>query len=235
MWENVVADVVAIVPTFVVVEVVDAGAAVFIMIAGVFGIHERVLRPVAQHGYEAEYKERENKGKERSREVDKTQGNHHGIKRNFTSQNTGHEKLAFFGTVVEVQVVHTIEDEPAHVFAKIPHAVALELQRGAIIGFHVVLCMVHADVVCAVGFGGVPKQGGQAPGQIVVQRLVFFFEQRTVNGTMQHQPKRPFEIQVIEVKMGHKDQCPYPAMCKEQQYGQGKQSHSDFEGKLHQW
>ncbi len=71
--KDMMADMIPIIPAFVVVFMVDTGDTVFIMIARIGGIYKGMLRPVAHHGDEPEDEKGEQKNHEGGREIDKTQ------------------------------------------------------------------------------------------------------------------------------------------------------------------
>ena len=101
------ADVVPIVPAFYIVLGVDTGNAVAVRVIRLRRVYERMLRPVARHGYDAERKERQYEHHYGSRRIHEAKRHTHSHEQQLSSHRSVQQTLLLFTEEVSAQMINT--------------------------------------------------------------------------------------------------------------------------------
>lgn len=232
---DVMADVVTIVPAFVVVLGIDAGDAVLVGVAGVFRANEGMLRPVAEHHHNARYHKRNDEHYQRGRPVYKAHAHAEGHKEKLPAHGAHQQLFAFLAHKIAGQVVDAGKEEAAQVRAKSADRVPLKAHGAAFVFRQVVFRVVHADVVTVVSFRRLAKERPQYPGKVMVHNIVLFPEKGAVAGAVQHKAEGAFENKIVENEIGCGQYAPPPAGDEGhvQQHGQRAQHQCNTDGQVH--
>lgn len=232
---DVMADVVAIVPAFVVVLGIDAGNAVLVGIAGVFRANKGMLRPVAQHHHNARYYKGNNEHYQRGRPVYKAHAHAEGHKEKFPAHGAHQQLFAFLAHKIAGQVINAGKEEAAQVCAKPADGVPLKAHGAAFVFRQVIFRVMHANMVTVVSFRRLAKERAQYPGKVVVHEIVLLPEKGAVAGTVQHKTEGAFENKIVENEIGCSQYAPPPAGNEGhvQQHGQHAQHQRNTDGQVH--
>lgn len=77
---------------------------------------------------------------------------------------------------VPAQVNNAGKKETRQVFTEAPEGIPLERHRTAVIVRHIVLRMVHPDMMAVICFRRLTKERSEYPGQVMVQKIILFIK-----------------------------------------------------------
>ena len=187
-------NVVAVIKTAAIIGDVNTGNAVFVVVSGGVGVYKGVLGPVAGHHHKPDKNKRKNEDKQSCLPAEISENTNSGEESYFPCQCFFYKFWFLSELEVPHQFVYTCKKKTEKIPQKIEEAIPLVGHGRTIVMFHIILCMVHPDVMTEIGVRRLAHKRTQTPGDQIISRFILDFKEGIVAGIMEHEYERPHQV-----------------------------------------